>query len=329
MFDSKKLAMEIANGEKEETGSLEFKSHLGTSNPQQYQVNHDGHLRYRIDTEKLTFKGIKELQQYFQFVNCIKPVCAFLNTKGGVLAIGFNDFLNENGMREATGLINETEKDEDTFQKEVLDILESKFQRSVVNNFIEVFIERVGSKKVCLIKVDKTDDAVFVEKFKVLGSTSKEPTLFVRSGNSSRELTDPKDIYHHGKVQGHKRGQVSEKPSQEKDCIEKPQSFLRPFAGIETLENELRKINTPPFQKQKYIANAAKLLSVVKTKRGSKDCVEISLDDGSKRARMWDIDEVFTVCRKLIGLRVITEPRPQKHNQFEWFNNIYIDNDNE
>jgi DNA-nicking Smr family endonuclease len=217
LFDSKKLSMEIANGEKEETGSLEFKSHLGTANPQQYEVNQDGHSRYRIDTEKLTFKGIKELQQYFHFVNCIKPVCAFLNTKGGVLAIGFKDFLNENGMREATGLINETEKDEDTFQKEVLDILESKFQRSVVNNFIEVFIERVGSKKVCLIKVDKTDDVVFVEKFKVLGSTSKEPTLFVRSGNSSRELTDPIDLYHHGKVQGNKRGQVSEKPSQEKD----------------------------------------------------------------------------------------------------------------
>ena len=100
MFDSKKLAMEIANGEKEETGSLEFKSHLGTSNPQQYEVNQDGHSRYRIDAEKLTFKGIRELQQYFHFVNCIKPVCAFLNTEGGVLAIGFKDLLSENGMRE-------------------------------------------------------------------------------------------------------------------------------------------------------------------------------------------------------------------------------------
>ena len=88
----------------------------------------------------------------------------------------------------------------------------------------------------------------------------------------------------------------------------------------------LKTINKPPLQKQKYSNNAAKIVDVKLTKRGRRECVEISLDDGSRRARMWDIPLVFDVCKKLIGYRVVTDvANPQKNSQFEWFNNIYLE----
>ena len=43
---------------------------------------------------------------------------------------------------------------------------------------------------------------------------------------------------------------------------------------------------------------------------------------------MWDVPLVFEVCKKLIGHRVITDvANPQKNNQFEWFNNVYFENE--
>ena len=151
MFDPNELKSKIANGDLEESEQLEFKSHLGTSNPDQYKINQDGQVRYQIKSNKkvTTFKNLDQLQQYFHFVNCIKPVCAFLNGDGGVLAIGFEDFLNEHGTRNATGLINETEKDRDSFNRELTDILETKLERNVGNNYIKNFFERVGSRYVC------------------------------------------------------------------------------------------------------------------------------------------------------------------------------------
>ena len=79
---------------------------------------------------------------------------------------------------------------------------------------------------------------------------------------------------------------------------------------------------------QKYMNNAAQLLDVNIAKRGRRDCVEISLDDGSRRARMWDVERAFSVCKKLIGFRVVTDvANPQKNDQYEWFNNIYLEDD--
>lgn len=215
MFDPNELKSKIANGDLEESEQLEFKSHLGTSNPDQYKINQDGQVRYQIKSNKkvTTFKNLDQLQQYFHFVNCIKPVCAFLNGDGGVLAIGFEDFLNEHGTRNATGLINETEKDRDSFNRELTDILETKLERNVVNNYIKVFFERVGSKYVCLIRVKKYDgsgDAIFVETFNVLAEKNKQQVLFVRVGNSSRELVLPTDIFQHGVAVGAAKGKQVE-----------------------------------------------------------------------------------------------------------------------
>ena len=56
--------------------------------------------------------------------------------------------------------------------------------------------------------------------------------------------------------------------------------------------------------------------------------MEIVLDDGSQRAKMWDVNNTFEVCRKLVGHQVITDvANPRKNNQFEWFNNIYLADD--
>jgi hypothetical protein len=75
----------------------------------------------------------------------------------------------------------------------------------VVSNFIDVFFETVGSKLVCLIYIKKYDgsgDAVFVESYSTLGNKPKNEILFVRMGNSSRELALPRDIFEYGVTVG-------------------------------------------------------------------------------------------------------------------------------
>lgn len=95
-----------------------------------------------------------------------------------------------------------------------------------------------------------------------------------------------------------------------------------------SIADEIKTINKPPNQKQKYMNNAARLLNVNIVKRGRRDCVEITLDDGSRRARMWDVERASSVCKKLIGFRVVTDvANPQKNDQYEWFNNIYLEDD--
>ena len=95
-----------------------------------------------------------------------------------------------------------------------------------------------------------------------------------------------------------------------------------------SLNELISSINKPPYQKASYVGNSAKLVAVNLVKRGRRECVEIVLDDGSQRAKMWDVNNTFEVCRKLVGHKVITDvANPRKNNQFEWFNNIYLADD--
>ena len=51
---------------------------------------------------------------------------------------------------------------------------------------------------------------------------------------------------------------------------------------------------------------------------------------GTQRARqLMEIDPNTPVlCKKLIGFRVVTDvANPQKNDQYEWFNNIYLEDD--
>jgi hypothetical protein len=139
------------------------------------------------------------------------------------------------------------------------------------------------------------------------------------------------DMQNHSRLRNRDEGLQYTKPK-ETDAHElkqrSPETDNSKHIDNVSIADEIKTINKPPNQKQKYMNNAAQLLDVNIVKRGRRDCVEISLDDGSRRARMWDVERAFFVCKKLIGLRVVTDvANPRKNDQYEWFNNIYLEDD--
>ena len=73
--------------------------------------------------------------------------------------------------------------------------------------------------------------------------------------------------------------------------------------------------------------NSSVLKDVLLTKRGSKDYIELIMEDGTKRARNFgDLNEIFSVVSKLKGLRIYNDvANPKSNSDYEWFLNINID----
>ena len=95
----------------------------------------------------------------------------------------------------------------------------------------------------------------------------------------------------------------------------------------EIFKQELNLINTAEIISEIYMKNSSVLKDVLLTKRGSKDCIELIMEDGTKRARNFgDLNEIFSVVSKLKGLRIYNDvANPKSNSDYEWFLNINID----
>ena len=127
----------------------------------------------------------------------------------------------------------------------------------------------------------------------------------------------------------HKRSRFtagSNNVSEEQKSNPKPNPEKSETINANVFTAKVRKHNCPPLEPNKYKANAAKILSVSWVNRGRYKGVEISLDDGSHRAKIFgDLEQTYDLCQLLIGKTVITEPaNPNKNNEYEWFKNIYL-----
>jgi len=114
-------------------------------------------------------------------------------------------------------------------------------------------------------------------------------------------------------------------PEQQKPNL-KPDSEKSETINTDTFTTKIRDHNCPPIEPGRYKSNAAKILSVNWVSRGRYKGVEISLDDGSRRTKIFgDLEQTYDLCHLLIGKTVITEPaNPNKNNEYEWFKNIYL-----
>ena len=73
-----------------------------------------------------------------------------------------------------------------------------------------------------------------------------------------------------------------------------------------------------------YKRNSSILKDVILTKRGSKDCVEMIMEDGSRRGRNYgDLNKIFKVASKLKGLLIYNDVTG-KSSEYNWFNNFSI-----
>ena len=77
----------------------------------------------------------------------------------------------------------------------------------------------------------------------------------------------------------------------------------------------------------KYKRNSSILKDVVFTKRGIKDCIELIMEDGTRRGRNYgDLNKIFQVASKLKGLKIYNDVTGTSSEK-EWFNNFSINED--
>lgn len=95
----------------------------------------------------------------------------------------------------------------------------------------------------------------------------------------------------------------------------------------ENIKKELNSINSTEIVSEVYMRNSSVLKDVIFTKRGSKDCVELIMEDGTRRARNFgDLNKIFLIVSKLKGWRIYNDvANPKKNSDYEWFLNINID----
>lgn len=113
----------------------------------------------------------------------LKTISAFSNSEGGQLIIGVND------NKKVLGL----DKDYSIFG-DVRDKFERILRQMIINTFGEIFAKdnikikfiSYKSKDICLIKVEKGEEQIFLKTKNKHGCIKKK--FYIRSGNTSREL---------------------------------------------------------------------------------------------------------------------------------------------
>jgi predicted HTH transcriptional regulator len=117
----------------------------------------------------------------------IKTVAAFLNSNGGTLLIGVDDERHVVGLR----------GDYSHFKKrDVRDAFENWLNTLLINHFgkpasrlYAVTFHDVEGQDVCRIEVQPSPDPVFFDE-----KGGKPARLYIRTGNASRALDDPREI---------------------------------------------------------------------------------------------------------------------------------------
>jgi hypothetical protein len=144
----------------DESTELEFKSSLRWDH-QQSRVN-------------------KELE----FV-VLKTISAFLNTNGGTLLIGVDDNNNTVGiMEDFQCLPNPKKRNKDGFQLHLLSLIKNEIGNENCV-FIKIAFPNIHLTTICKITVSPSPNPVYL---------GKESKFFIRTGNSTTEVTKPSEV---------------------------------------------------------------------------------------------------------------------------------------
>ncbi len=119
----------------------------------------------------------------------VKTIAAFGNSDGGVLLIGVDDDKNILGLQ----------KDLSTLKKHNIDYYEI-YLRNLFHKYfgvkyttenIRVEFAKINDKEICVIRVSKAKEPAYI---KINKKGRAEEKFYVRSGNSSQEITSLKEI---------------------------------------------------------------------------------------------------------------------------------------
>jgi hypothetical protein len=117
--------------------------------------------------------------------NIVKTVVGFMNANGGTLIIGVND------NHEILGLEKDFEinfrGNKDGFLLDLRNAIENSIGLNNYNRYITVSFEQIDAKEICVIKVEKSLDPIYVKK-------ESKKLFFVRLDNKTEPLDDPEEI---------------------------------------------------------------------------------------------------------------------------------------
>ena len=152
----------------EESITHEFKASLRKPLPDypELSVDEKGQKRYQIRKE--SFKSKKEIHTYFEDI-VLKTVASFMNTRGGTLVIGIHEYGNK---KEVVGIDREEFDSMDHYNRHLVQLLNNAFNKVKVSMYIDITIEELKGKQVCVVKCKKSEDDIIYLK----------DNVFVRTG---------------------------------------------------------------------------------------------------------------------------------------------------
>jgi len=117
--------------------------------------------------------------------NVLKSVVGFMNSNGGTLLIGVDDEHQVVGME--LDYESNWKGNKDGFILDFREYLESSIGINNYNKYIDLSFESIDNKEVCVTKVEKSFDYIFLKK-------NYKKVLYVRLGNRTKPLDDPEEI---------------------------------------------------------------------------------------------------------------------------------------
>ena len=116
----------------------------------------------------------------------LKTVSALANTRGGRLVIGVDDDGNIIGLDQDYDTLR-NQKNKDGFEQHLYQLLINAFGSPFCARDISMNFPVLEGKEICILRVERSSRMLSVEKTDKVGTKSK--AFYVRTGNSSRELS--------------------------------------------------------------------------------------------------------------------------------------------
>ena len=115
----------------------------------------------------------------------MKTIVGFMNSNGGTLIIGVDDNHKVVGM--SLDYRSNWKQNKDGFLMDFRNSLEQLIGVTNYNKYVSVSFATVEEKEICIVKVGKSLDPIFVEK-------DNRKVLCVRLDNKTEPLDDPEEI---------------------------------------------------------------------------------------------------------------------------------------
>lgn len=117
--------------------------------------------------------------------NVLKTVIGFMNSNGGTLIIGVDDEHQVISMD--LDYQHNWKGNKDGYILDFREYIEKNIGINNYKKFIDLSFESIDGKEVCVVKVEKSEDYIYLKK-------DNKKVLYIRLGNRTKPLDDPEEI---------------------------------------------------------------------------------------------------------------------------------------